>query len=210
MTCGLNTARFVSFNSIVESTRSIKRTSTLSALSRSTFAEELTESLLVVDSVPQKSPDSVWKPELVVARLDRPIVSHSGWTVTMRERVTFIHPQGTGLDLAALDVQAAGLVGPQTEATREDRLTLTLDELPLEVADLLQSGLRDLSLRWTTPLSYDTLEPFISRLSPGLHLTYTPSKGATIDQSVYLILPFGALLTPTGLSFVPSCRSLVL
>lgn len=116
----------------------------------------------------------------------------------MRERITFLHPQGTGVDPAALDIQDAGLMGPHTEATREDRITLTLDELPSEVADLLQAGFRDLHVRWTSPLKYDTIEPFSSRLSPGLHVSYTPSRDAIVDQLVKPVwrhLPCSSLLT---------------
>lgn len=104
----------------------------------------------------------------------------------MRERITFLHPAGAGIDPAALDIQDAGLVGPLTEATREDRFTLALGELPSEVADLLRDGFAELHLRWTSPVNYGALEPFSSRLSPGLHVSYAPSRDATVDQFVSL------------------------
>lgn len=102
----------------------------------------------------------------------------------MRERVTFLHAAGADIDPTTLDIQEAGLVGPLTEATREDRLTLTLEELPLEIADLLRGGFAEFHLRWASPVKYDTLEPFSSRVSPGLHVSFTPSKDAAVDQSV--------------------------
>ncbi|KAM4055285.1 PIG-X / PBN1 domain-containing protein [Hirsutella rhossiliensis] len=92
----------------------------------------------------------------------------------MRERVTFVHPQDTDVDPEALDVQPAGLVGPSTDSVRQDRLTFNLDELPLELANLLR-GHDAVHLRWTSPRKYDTLEPFSSRQSPGLHVLYTPT-----------------------------------
>lgn len=101
----------------------------------------------------------------------------------MRERVTFVHPQDAELDPTALSIQQAGLLGPSIESTREDRLTIPLDELPLELAGLLQAY-RELHLRWSSPLAYDTLEPFSSRLSPGLHVLFTPSKNGAHDSSV--------------------------
>lgn len=94
----------------------------------------------------------------------------------MRERVTFVQPLGEGVDPKALDLQEAGLLGPQIEAVREDRFSLAvgLDELPAEVKELLRD-VRKLDIRWASTRAYDSLEPFASRISPGFHLTYTPA-----------------------------------
>ncbi|CAM1502900.1 Fc.00g076760.m01.CDS01 [Cosmosporella sp. VM-42] len=93
----------------------------------------------------------------------------------MRERITFVHPPGGGLDPEDLEIQEAGLLGPQIETTRQDRLTIPLDELPPELSNLLRD-FEAVHLRWTSPLQYETLDPFTSRISPGLHLSLTPSK----------------------------------
>jgi hypothetical protein len=93
----------------------------------------------------------------------------------MRERITYFHPPGAGVDPKLLQVQDTKVQGPAIEATREHKITLTLPELPSELANLLRD-LQDLNLRWATSASYDTLEPFSSRLSPGLHVSYTPLK----------------------------------
>ncbi|POR35156.1 Protein PBN1 [Tolypocladium paradoxum] len=100
----------------------------------------------------------------------------------MRERVTFVHPRDAALDPKALSIQQAGLLGPSVESARQDRLTIALDELPLELAGLLQAY-QELHLRWSSPLQHDTLEPFSSRLSPGLHVLYTPSKNGAHDSA---------------------------
>ncbi|KAM0256466.1 hypothetical protein ACHAQJ_004991 [Trichoderma viride] len=93
----------------------------------------------------------------------------------MRERITYFHPPGASVDPKQLEIQDTKVQGPATEAIREHKITLTLPELPSELAGLLRD-IQDLNLRWATSASYDTLEPFSSRLSPGLHVSYTPLK----------------------------------
>lgn len=101
----------------------------------------------------------------------------------MRERITFVYPRGTDVDPDDLDVQPAGLVGPSAVSVRQDRLTFGLEELPLELANLLR-GHHVVHVRWTSPRKYDTLDPFSSRQSPGLHVSYTPAAPGSNDSSV--------------------------
>ena len=96
----------------------------------------------------------------------------------MKERITFVHAQGAHVDAELLKVNANQLHGPSVKAARENRLTVEVAELPSELASLLQS-FRDISIRWASPSTYDTIEPFTSRLSPGLHVFFTP----TIDNA---------------------------
>ncbi|KAG8415042.1 protease B nonderepressible form [Metarhizium acridum] len=93
----------------------------------------------------------------------------------MKERVTFVHAQGVDVDPGLLKVDANQLDGPSVRAARENRLTVEVAELPSELAGLLQAY-RDISVRWASPLTYDTVEPFTSRLSPGLHVFSTPAS----------------------------------
>ncbi|KAF5970965.1 PBN1-like protein [Fusarium coicis] len=92
----------------------------------------------------------------------------------MRERVTFIHNDYT-LDPEQLDNQEAGLLGPQIESVRQDKLTIPLDELPSELTDILQEY-EALHIRWASPVKSETLDPFASRISPGLHVYVTPES----------------------------------
>ncbi|KAF5622415.1 uncharacterized protein FTJAE_10903 [Fusarium tjaetaba] len=92
----------------------------------------------------------------------------------MRERVTFIHNDYT-LDPEQLDNQEAGLLGPQIESVRQDKLTIPLDELPSELTDILQEY-EALHIRWASPVKSETLDPFTSRISPGLHVYVTPES----------------------------------
>lgn len=98
----------------------------------------------------------------------------------MRERITLVHSPDLGIEPDSLSLSSTGLNTPALESVREDRLTLALDGLPSEVAQLLQD-FEQLHIRWASPEAYETLEPFVSRLSPGLHVWYTPSKGVTLE-----------------------------
>lgn len=100
----------------------------------------------------------------------------------MRERVTFFHPTDTGVLPENLKRDKGGLEAPVFETTREDRLTLGLDELPAEVASVL-NGFSSLHVAWNSPVAYRTLEPFAARLSPGLHVLFDPAVAGTSDKS---------------------------
>ncbi|RSM17992.1 Protein PBN1 [Fusarium ambrosium] len=99
----------------------------------------------------------------------------------MRERVTFVH-KDHNLDPAALDIQEAGLSGPQIETVRQDKLTIPFDELPGELTDLFKDY-DSVHIRWASPLKLETLDPFASRISPGLHIYYTPASSTSHDHS---------------------------
>ncbi|KAJ6444705.1 hypothetical protein O9K51_03101 [Purpureocillium lavendulum] len=102
----------------------------------------------------------------------------------MRERITFVQGPSSDIDPAALQIEEAGLLGPSTESVRQDRLSLPLDEVPQDLATLLRE-FDELHLQWASPVTYETLEPFGSRISPGLHVRYAPAKHAT-GESVKL------------------------
>ncbi|KAG5985390.1 hypothetical protein E4U55_003618 [Claviceps digitariae] len=121
----------------------------------------------------------------------------------MRERITFVHPPGADIDPASLEISQYELRGPSITTAREDRLTIALDELPTNLAKLLPR-FRELSLRWASPLAYDSIEPFVSRTSPGLHLSYTlaNTKDAEAELKLYnSLLAFGLKDPPSNETF---------
>ncbi|KAH6984972.1 PIG-X [Ilyonectria sp. MPI-CAGE-AT-0026] len=124
----------------------------------------------------------------------------------MRERITFVH-EDPSFDPDTLDLQDAGLLGPQIETTRQNRLTINFDELPQELADFLK-GFEALHVRWASPLQYTTLDPFSARLSPGLHLSYSPSQSHEDDSTKLCtwMQRFGSLACMTPESFTKSSR----
>lgn len=100
---------------------------------------------------------------------------------TMRQRITFLHRPQDAVDPRSFKVTGSSLTGPVLPSVREDRVTLALDELPLELRQLLQSC-HELHIRWVSPFSYDTVSPLLSRLSPGFHLFYTPQSESQVQE----------------------------
>ncbi|KAI1333792.1 PIG-X [Xylariaceae sp. FL0016] len=94
----------------------------------------------------------------------------------MRQRITLFHRNEHGIDPADLKIGDHSLVGPHLTAVREHRVTLALDELPAELQELLRDT-HELHIRWSSLRSHEYLGPWASRLPPGLHVFYTPSKG---------------------------------
>ncbi|KAK2030938.1 PIG-X-domain-containing protein [Colletotrichum zoysiae] len=98
----------------------------------------------------------------------------------MRQRITFIHKPGDGVPPESLEISDAGVKGPDISSVREERVTLALEELPSELSQLLSES-HELHIRWASPWAYDTVEPLVSRVSPGFHLFYTPKKDGEWD-----------------------------
>ncbi|ORY69513.1 PIG-X protein [Pseudomassariella vexata] len=105
----------------------------------------------------------------------------------MRQRITFFHHNEDAIEPSSLVVAGRSFSGPDIKAVREDRFTLGLEELPPELKDLLQVT-HELHIRWSSPEGYKSLGPWNSRLSPGLHVFYTPQKDetATVIPSMQL------------------------
>ena len=87
----------------------------------------------------------------------------------MRERVTFVYPKNSEGEAGDLDIHESGLLGPQASLARQDRLTIALAELPKEIREVLKDFVK-VDIRWGTSSAHDTLDPFASRISPGLHV----------------------------------------
>ncbi|ROW17544.1 hypothetical protein VPNG_00710 [Cytospora leucostoma] len=100
----------------------------------------------------------------------------------MRRRITFLHKPEDGIDPAAVEVTDSSLTGPVLPTVREERVTLSLEELPDELRQLLESS-HELHIRWVSDQSYTSLSPLYSRLSPGFHLFYTPQKGSHAEEN---------------------------
>ncbi|TQV91385.1 hypothetical protein V2A60_008966 [Cordyceps javanica] len=112
----------------------------------------------------------------------------------MKERITFVHPPGGELDPKDFDVQPSGLLGPAINTMREDRFTIPIDEIPNEFASVL-SEYSSLQVRWASPRQQNTISPFSSRISPGLHVSYTPATqaGSETSKLCALLQAFGSV-----------------
>lgn len=117
----------------------------------------------------------------VLDRLQRDTTRRSVSPAIMRRRITFLHKPEDGIDPAAVEVTDSSLTGPVLPSVREERVTLSLEELPDELRQLLESS-HELHIRWVSDQSYTSLSPLYSRLSPGFHLFYTPQKGSHAEE----------------------------
>ena len=96
----------------------------------------------------------------------------------MRERITLIQRRGDSIEPSSLKVSDSDISGPDVRAVREDRLTLSLDELPAELRTLLK-GSDELHIRWVSPVAYESVSPLLARLPPGFHIFFTPAHETT-------------------------------
>ncbi|KAI0022118.1 PIG-X [Xylariomycetidae sp. FL0641] len=100
----------------------------------------------------------------------------------MRQRITFFHRNENGIEPSSLKITDRSISGPDLTAVREQRVTLALEELPLDLQELLRE-VHELHIRWSPATPHETLGPWTSRLPPGLHVFYSPQKGDATDSS---------------------------
>lgn len=103
----------------------------------------------------------------------------------MRQRITFIHEPGRGIEPELLQIKDTTVSGIDLAAVREDRLTIPMDELPREISHLFRASCQELHVRWVSPSSFTSVGPLSSRASPGLHIFLTPAKDVT-ESTVYV------------------------
>ena len=94
----------------------------------------------------------------------------------MKQRITFIshtnNDAGKNLSVEKKQVKIQGL-----EAAKEHKTTLSIDELPKSgqrIPDIFQ----ELYVRWVSSKAHSTSSPFNARLSPGLHIFWTPARAS--------------------------------
>lgn len=104
----------------------------------------------------------------------------------MRRRSTYVTHPSRAVNPADIQVRDNQLLLGGLKAAREERLTLGLEELPREVVEILQDS-HELHLRWAPERPFNTTTPFLSRISPGLHIQYTPLKDSRPDRLCNLV-----------------------
>ena len=95
----------------------------------------------------------------------------------MRQRITFVQEPQDSIDPQLLKVTANSISTGELKAAREDRITFGFDELPQELYRVLKAS-HELHIRWTSPHAFNTIAPLVARLSPGLHVFYTPQRNS--------------------------------
>ncbi|ESZ93721.1 hypothetical protein SBOR_5906 [Sclerotinia borealis F-4128] len=95
----------------------------------------------------------------------------------MRQRITFLQQPQDAVDPQNIIVSKKSITAKHIKAAREDRVTLSFSELPQEIYRVLKAS-HELHIRWVSPTQYDTASPLLSRLSPGLHVFYSPQRNS--------------------------------
>lgn len=98
----------------------------------------------------------------------------------MRQRITYFHKNENGVEPRALKLSGRSISGPDIIAEREDRITLALEELPIELQHVLRES-QELYIRWQKPTAFTTIGPWNSKIPPGLHVFYTPGNSEKPD-----------------------------
>ncbi|KAI5801624.1 PIG-X [Peziza echinospora] len=104
----------------------------------------------------------------------------------MKQRVTFlVKPDSPPTDPEQFKLSLEALQVKGLHAARQERWTISADELPTLVQNALAS-LPELHIKWSTKSAYRSLDPFSTRAPAGLHVL-TPSVESTKD--IDLICP---------------------
>ncbi|KAI9721459.1 MAG: hypothetical protein M1812_002221 [Candelaria pacifica] len=94
----------------------------------------------------------------------------------MKQRTTFIHDPEDAFNPDQIQIAANSVSIKSLRAAREDWLTFGLNELPKELLSVLKQC-HELHIRWASQAPYSSIPPFLSRVSPGLHIFFTPQRG---------------------------------
>ncbi|KAJ5804057.1 uncharacterized protein N7518_000360 [Penicillium psychrosexuale] len=105
----------------------------------------------------------------------------------MKRRITFIQSVNAAFDPEQAVLTTSSLSVRDIDAAREDRITVGLDELPEELRAVLEQS-HELHLRWASEKSFDAVVPFSSRVSPGLHVHYTPLGSESSSEALCTLL----------------------
>ncbi|KAF2430467.1 PIG-X-domain-containing protein [Tothia fuscella] len=113
----------------------------------------------------------------------------------MKERITYIirNPK-LGFEPSNLEVAKASISVSSLDGAKEHRITLALAEVPQELVRVLKNC-HELHIRWATSREHDSIAPYVSRVTPGLHVFYTPLREKATKRLCSLIQKlFGSYL----------------
>jgi hypothetical protein len=107
-----------------------------------------------------------------------PIIARDRHLFTMRQRITLLHKPGDAIDPKSITVTEDSLSLSGLKASREDRITFGVEELPPEISLALKQA-HELHIRYVNRISYESISPLLSRVAPGLHVYYTPQRNSS-------------------------------
>lgn len=91
----------------------------------------------------------------------------------MQQRITFVHRPSDAIDPKSIKVADSSISFSGLKAVREDRVTLNLEELPSDIRQVLEQT-HELHIRYVKSSQSSGVVPFLSRVSSGIHIFYTP------------------------------------
>ncbi|EME42799.1 hypothetical protein DOTSEDRAFT_173233 [Dothistroma septosporum NZE10] len=116
----------------------------------------------------------------------------------MRQRITYLLSNGTGVDPADITVGDTELTYAQAHnAAEERRITIGYSELPQEIQTILKD-FHELHIRIASWQNYPAFSPAVSRISPGLHAFFTPLKQRDDTVEISLCANLQTLFGDTG------------
>lgn len=125
----------------------------------------------------------------------------------MRQRATFIvkpntpptNPEQFVLSPGSNAYSTNNLEVKDLHAAHQEKWTIARPDIPPKVWDVLKS-LSELHIRWSTPKTYDTINPFSSRVPAGLHIQAAPLPEENTNELCTLL--------SSAFSTKPLCKSL--
>jgi hypothetical protein len=120
----------------------------------------------------------------------------------MRQRITLLHKPEDAIDPKSIKLADNSLALSGLKAAREDRITLSLEELyerAREIYYVLKES-HQLHIRYVNKISYESIPPLVSRVSPGLHVYFTPRRGSVKSYAspIQLLQLFANNFSVTG------------
>jgi hypothetical protein len=82
-----------------------------------------------------------------------------------------------------LKVAKNSIAATNVKASREEKTTFGFEELPQELVGVLEAS-HELHVRWVNEAPYESISPLVSRLSPGLHVFYTPQRNSNTSYAL--------------------------
>ncbi|KAF3894903.1 hypothetical protein GTR04_2958 [Trichophyton interdigitale] len=105
----------------------------------------------------------------------------------MKTRLTYIHEGDSDFDPNQTTVNQTALSIRALKAAKQERILFDYTELPHEIRQVLKKC-RDLRIRWASERPYAAVAPFSSRVSPGLHVVFTPASSGSSGESLCRLL----------------------
>ncbi|KAJ9256998.1 hypothetical protein DTO195F2_5677 [Paecilomyces variotii] len=105
----------------------------------------------------------------------------------MRRRITFAQGPDSPFDQDQVQLTSDALKLRGLDAAREERVTFGFNELPSELWNVLKHA-HELHIRWATERPFEAVVPFSSRVSPGLHVFFTPVDSQRLTEGLCPLL----------------------